>query len=103
MKTLLSLVSYGIYAFLFLGLLLHTSVNPLLFGKYSAEYSLALLAAALGFGPSRYWGGLITALLATRTGKFSRNINLLFSLIKNYQLIVNYSRGTGESNVKGLG
>jgi glycosyltransferase involved in cell wall biosynthesis len=61
------------------------------------------LAAVLGFGLIRYWGGLVTVLIATRTGKFSQNIKLLFSLFRNYQLLVNYSRGTGESKVKGLG
>ncbi len=66
-------------------------------------FSSNSFSAALGSGLSRYWGGLITIFLATRTGNILESIKLIFTLSLNYKLIFNHSKGRGESNVKGLG
>lgn len=55
MKPRLSFLSYGIYTFLLLGLLFHTSSDPAILGKYSARYSVVLALVMIGFLPWR-WG-----------------------------------------------
>lgn len=53
MKSLLAWISYGIYAFLLLGLIFHTSEEPTILGRYSPEYAIVLVVAMIAFLPWR--------------------------------------------------